>query len=80
MREVGLPLARDDVGARDARDVGVQRVRRFEQRRTPARAAVGEQQRLQHLVGAVGAEDALDRLAEERAERGRAASRAARSG
>ena len=37
--------------------------------RTPARAAVGEQQRLQHLVAAVGAEDAFDRLAEERTER-----------
>ena len=61
-------------------DVRVQRVRRLEQRRTPARAAVGEQQRLQHLVGAVGAEDALDRLAEERAERARAARVAARSG
>ena len=69
-REVGGPLPRDDLGARDAGDVRVQRVRRLEHRRAPARPAVGEQQRLQHLVGAVRAEHALGRLAEERAEAG----------
>ena len=40
-----------------ARDVAVQRVRRLEHERAPARAAVGEQQRLQHLVAAVRAEE-----------------------
>ena len=52
------------------RDLRVQRVRRLEHQRAPAGAAVGEQQRLQHLVAAVRAEQPLARLAEERAERG----------
>ena len=67
-REVGGPLPHDDLGARDPRDVRVQRVRRLEHRRAPARPAVGEQQRLQHLVGSVRREQPRGRLAEERAE------------
>ena len=44
--------------------MGVQRVRRLEQHRGPARAAVREQEALDHLVRAVGAEHLgrLDRV------------------
>jgi hypothetical protein len=57
--EVGGPLALDHRGPGDAGDVGVQGVGGLERGDVPARAAVGEQQRLQHLVGAVGGEDLL---------------------
>ena len=41
----------------EARDVRVERVGRLEHRRPPPRAAEREQEGLEHLVGAVGAED-----------------------
>ena len=65
-RRARRPRPRSPVIARDLR---VQRVGRLEDQRAPAGAAVGEQQRLQHLVAAVRAEQALARLTEERAER-----------
>ena len=68
-REVGAPLPHHDLGAGDAGDVGVQRVRGLEHRGAPPGAAVGEQQRLEHLVGAVGAEQPGGRLPEVGAER-----------
>ena len=68
-REVGASLPHHHLGAGDPGDVRVQRVRGLEHRGAPPGAAVGEQQRLQHLVGTVGAEQALGGLAEVRAER-----------
>ncbi len=52
-----------------ARDLTVQRVRRFEHQRAPAGAAEGEQECLQHLVAPVGAQEVLGRQAEERTQR-----------
>ena len=65
-REVGPTLPHHDLGAGDAGDVRVQRVRGLEHRRAPSGAAVGEQERLQHLVRSVGAEQPVDRLPEVR--------------
>jgi hypothetical protein len=53
------PLALDHRGAGDPGDVGVQLVGRLEGRHRAARPGVGEQERLEHLVGAVGGEDLL---------------------
>ena len=55
-REVRRPLALDDGGPGDAGDVAVQLVGRLERGDGAARAAVGEEQALQHLVRAVGRE------------------------
>ena len=57
--KVGPALALDHRGPGQVGDVGVQGVGGLEHRHRPARAAVGQAQRLQHLVGAVGAEDLL---------------------
>ena len=54
--EVVGALADGHAGAGDAGDVAVQRVGRLEHGDRAARPAVGEAQRLQHLVGAVGRE------------------------
>ncbi len=51
-----VALAGDKGRAGEQGDVGVKRVRRLEHRRGPAGAAVGEQDALDHLVRAVGAE------------------------
>ena len=51
-------------------DVAVQLVRRLEGRHRAAGAAVGEQQRLQHLVRPVGGEHLLGRDAVQRGDRG----------
>ena len=59
--EVVVARALDDLGGGDAGDVRVQRVRGLEEQGAPARAAEGEQERLQDLVGAVGAEDLVGR-------------------
>ena len=59
--EVVGALADGDAGAGDAGDVAVQRVGGLEHGRRAAGAAVGEAQRLEHLVGAVGGEDLLGR-------------------
>ena len=56
------------------RDVGVQRVGRLEHQRAPTRAAVGEQQRLEHLVRAVRAEHPLGAAGRARAASARAES------
>ena len=58
-REVGGALALDDGRAGEPGDVAVQLIRRLERRDGAAGAAVGEQQRLQHLVRPVGGEDLL---------------------
>ena len=50
---------RDDGRPGEQGDMGVQRVRRLEQHGWPARAAVREQEALDHLVRAVGAEHLL---------------------
>ena len=55
--EVVVADALHHFGPRDARDVRVERVRGLEQCRPAARSAEGEQEGLEHLVGAVGAED-----------------------
>ena len=78
--EVGATLPHHDLGAGDAGDVRVQRVRGLEHRRAPSGAAVGEQERLQHLVRPVGAEQPVGRLPEVRAQSRRAAPAAPRSG
>jgi hypothetical protein len=59
--EVLAPLPDRHRGAGDARDVAVERVGGLEDGGGAARAAVGEAQRLEHLVGAVGREDLLGR-------------------
>jgi hypothetical protein len=51
--EVVAAVGLDDVGAAHPGDVGVQRIRRLEGERTPTGTAVGEAQRLEHLVGPV---------------------------
>ena len=60
-REVGGAVGLDDRGAGEPGDVAVQLVRRLERGDGAARAGVGEQQRLQHLVRPVGGEHLLRR-------------------
>src|SRR5262245_66600694 len=69
-REVRCPLPQDDRGTGDSGDMRVQRVRGLEERRGTPGAAKGEQQRLEHLVRSVSAEQPLDRLVELLGERG----------
>ena len=54
--EVAVPVPLHHAGAGDAGDVAVQGVGGLERGRLAARSPIGEQQGLQHLVGAVGAE------------------------
>ncbi len=68
--EVGGALPHDNRGPGDAGDVRMQRVRRLEHRGRPPRPAEREEQRLEHLVRAVGAEQAADRLSELVGQRG----------
>ena len=55
-REVGGPLALDDRRAGDPGDLGMHLVGRLERGDRPTGARVGEQHRLQHLVGTIGDE------------------------
>ena len=67
-REVGTPLADHDLRAGDLGDVCVQGVGGFEDRGPAARAAVGEQQRLQDLVAPVRTQETRTRLVQKRSQ------------
>ena len=54
--EVRAPLAGHHRSAGDPAQMRMQRIGRFEHGRGPVRAAVGQQQGLQHLIGSVGCE------------------------
>ena len=53
---IGVTSAADHGGPGDAGDLGVHGVGGFKDRRGAPRAAVGQEQALEHLVGAVGGE------------------------
>ena len=72
-----LRVRGDHLGAGDVRDVRVQHVGRFEHERAATRPAEGEQEALQHFVGAVGRED-LSRVARRGTRRSRRAARSRR--
>ena len=68
-RVVGASHAHHDLRGGAAGDLRVQRIGGFEQQRPASGTAVREQQRLQHLVAAVRAEQTRTRLAEEGSQR-----------